>query len=470
MPYIKKLWKTRKLPKNSRIVSTFHYSNYKHKRNINVLLSKKISTFAFLFLTSQKIKMIKFDKFILDNGLKVIVHKDESTPIVAFNVLYNVGARDENPEKTGFAHLFEHLMFGGSVNIPRFDKPLEKVGGENNAFTNSDLTNYYLTLPKQNLETAFWLESDRMLSLAFSQKSLEVQKNVVVEEFKQSYLNQPYGDIWLLLKPLAYKVHPYRWPTIGKNISHIENAVMKDVKDFYNKFYNPNNAILTIAGNVELEEIKILAQKWFGPIENINIFVRHLPEEPAQENARELKVERNVPFDSIIKAYHICARTDQAYHAVDLLSDILSNGQSSRLYQELYKKQQLFSDINAYISGDIGEGLMIIEGKLIKGVTIEKAENAILNELNKICDGLIDDEELQKVKNKVESNLIFAEMSILNKAMTLSYFELLGDAGQINAETNKYLRVTKEEIIEQAKAIFKPTNCSTLFYLAKNQD
>jgi len=414
--------------------------------------------------------MIKFDKFILDNGLKVIVHKDESTPIVAFNVLYNIGARDENPEKTGFAHLFEHLMFGGSVNIPRFDKPLEKVGGENNAFTNSDLTNYYLTLPKQNLETAFWLESDRMLSLAFSQKSLEVQKNVVVEEFKQSYLNQPYGDIWLLLKPLAYKVHPYRWPTIGKNISHIENAVMKDVKDFYNKFYNPNNAILTIAGNVELEEIKILAQKWFGPIENINIFVRHLPEEPAQENARELKVERNVPFDSIIKAYHICARTDQAYHAVDLLSDILSNGQSSRLYQELYKKQQLFSDINAYISGDIGEGLMIIEGKLIKGVTIEKAENAILNELNKICDGLIDDEELQKVKNKVESNLIFAEMSILNKAMTLSYFELLGDAGQINAETNKYLRVTKEEIIEQAKAIFKPTNCSTLFYLAKNQD
>jgi len=434
------------------------------------LLSKKISTFAFLFLTSQKIKMIKFDKFILDNGLKVIVHKDESTPIVAFNVLYNIGARDENPEKTGFAHLFEHLMFGGSVNIPRFDKPLEKVGGENNAFTNSDLTNYYLTLPKQNLETAFWLESDRMLSLAFSQKSLEVQKNVVVEEFKQSYLNQPYGDIWLLLKPLAYKVHPYRWPTIGKNIVHIENAVMKDVKDFYNKFYNPNNAILTIAGNVELEEIKILAQKWFGPIENINIFVRHLPEEPAQENARELKVERNVPFDSIIKAYHICARTDQAYHAVDLLSDILSNGQSSRLYQELYKKQQLFSDINAYISGDIGEGLMIIEGKLIKGVTIEKAENAILNELNKICDGLIDDEELQKVKNKVESNLIFAEMSILNKAMTLSYFELLGDAGQINAETNKYLRVTKEEIIEQAKAIFKPTNCSTLFYLAKNQD
>ena len=414
--------------------------------------------------------MIKFDKFILDNGLKVIVHKDESTPIVAFNVLYNVGARDENPEKTGFAHLFEHLMFGGSVNIPRFDKPLEKVGGENNAFTNSDLTNYYLTLPKQNLETAFWLESDRMLSLAFSQKSLEVQKNVVVEEFKQSYLNQPYGDIWLLLKPLAYKVHPYRWPTIGKNIVHIENAVMKDVKDFYNKFYNPNNAILTIAGNVELEEIKILAQKWFGPIENKNTFVRQLPEEPVQEKARELKVERNVPFDSIIKAYHICARTDQAYHAVDLLSDILSNGQSSRLYQELYKKQQLFSDINAYISGDIGEGLMIIEGKLIKGVTIEKAENAILNELNKICDGLIDDEELQKVKNKVESNLIFAEMSILNKAMTLSYFELLGDAGQINAETNKYLRVTKEEIIEQAKAIFKPTNCSTLFYLAKNQD
>jgi zinc protease len=414
--------------------------------------------------------MIKFDKFILDNGLKVIVHKDESTPIVAVNILYNVGARDENPEKTGFAHLFEHLMFGGSVNIPRFDKPLEKVGGENNAFTNNDITNYYLSIPKQNLETAFWLESDRMLSLAFSPKSLEVQKNVVVEEFKQSYLNQPYGDIWLLIKPLAYKVHPYQWPTIGKNISHIENAVMKDVKDFYNKFYNPNNAILTVAGNVEPEEVKALAQKWFGSIENQNTFVRDLPKEPVQDMAREITVERDVPFDSIMKAYHICSRTDKNYHAVDLLSDLLSNGQSSRLYRELYKKQQLFSDINAYISADIGEGLFIVEGKLIKGVSMEKAENAIEKELNKICDGLIDDEELQKVKNKIESNLIFAEMSILNKAMTLSYFELLGDVAQINDETNKYLSVTKEQIIEQAKNIFKPSNCSTLHYLAKKQD
>ena len=414
--------------------------------------------------------MIKFDKFILDNGLKVIVHKDESTPIVAVNILYNVGARDENPEKTGFAHLFEHLMFGGSVNIPRFDKPLEKVGGENNAFTNNDITNYYLSLPKQNLETAFWLESDRMLSLAFSPKSLEVQKNVVVEEFKQSYLNQPYGDIWLLIKPLAYKVHPYQWPTIGKNIAHIENAVMKDVKDFYNKFYNPNNAILTVAGNVEPEEVKALAQKWFGSIENQNTFVRDLPKEPVQDMAREITVERDVPFDSIMKAYHICSRTDKNYHAVDLLSDLLSNGQSSRLYRELYKKQQLFSDINAYISGDIGEGLFIVEGKLIKGVSMEKAENAIEKELNKICAGLIDDEELQKVKNKIESNLIFAEMSILNKAMTLSYFELLGDVAQINDETNKYLSVTKEQIIEQAKNIFKPSNCSTLHYLAKKQN
>ncbi len=414
--------------------------------------------------------MIKFDNFILDNGLKVIVHQDKSTPIVAVNVLYNVGAKDENPEKTGFAHLFEHLMFGGSVNIPRFDKPLEQVGGENNAFTNNDITNYYLSIPKQNLETAFWLESDRMLSLAFSAKSLEVQKNVVVEEFKQSYLNQPYGDIWLLIKPLAYKVHPYQWPTIGKNIAHIENAVMKDVKDFYNKFYNPNNAILTVAGNVESDEVKTLAQKWFGTIENQNIFVRDLHKEPAQEAARELTVKRDVPFDSIMKVFHICSRTDKAYHAIDLLSDILSNGHSSRLYQELYKKQQLFSEINAYISGDIDEGLLIVEGKLIKGISMEKAENAILNELNKICDGLIDDEELQKVKNKVESNLIFAEMNILNKAMTLSYFELLGDAAQINEETNKYLSVTKEQIIEQAKNIFKPSNCSTLHYLAKNQD
>ncbi|MBE9491597.1 MAG: insulinase family protein, partial [Bacteroidetes bacterium] len=258
--------------------------------------------------------MIDFDKFELNNGLKVIVHQDTSTPIVAMNILYDVGARDEDPDKTGFAHLFEHLMFGGSENIPKYDVPLENAGGENNAFTNNDITNYYLTIPKQNMELAFWLESDRMLQLAFSEKSLEVQRNVVIEEFKQSYLNQPYGDIWLLLRPLAYKLHPYQWTTIGKDISHIENATRKDVKAFYRKFYNPNNAILTVAGDIEMKEIEKLAQKWFGSIESFPKHERNLPLEPKQLEQRHLRVKRNVPFDSIYKAYHMCKRTDEDYY------------------------------------------------------------------------------------------------------------------------------------------------------------
>ncbi len=411
--------------------------------------------------------MIKFDRFSLENGLRIIVHKDESTPIVAVNILYNVGSKDENPDKTGFAHLFEHLMFGGSINIPKYDTPLEKVGGENNAFTNNDITDFYLLIPEQNLETAFWLESDRMFQLAFSPKSLEVQKNVVIEEFKQSYLNQPYGDVWLLLKPLAYKKHPYRWPTIGKKISHIENTKMQDVKAFYKKFYNPNNAIMTIAGNVETEYIKDLSRKWFAPIEREENYKRNLPVEPEQKEPRSLTVERDVPFDAIYKAFHICARKDKQYHSIDLLSDILSNGDSSRFNKKLIKKQKIFSEINAYLSGDIDKGLFIISGKLIRGVSMKDAENAINNEIDNIKNELVSPIELQKVKNKIESTLEFSKMNILNKAMNLSYAELLGDASLINDEINKYLSVTKEQIKEQANSIFKDTNCSTLYYLSK---
>ncbi len=327
--------------------------------------------------------MINFDRFELNNGLKVIVHKDTSTTIVVVNILYNVGAKDEESDKTGFAHLFEHLMFGGSVNIPKYDEPLERVGGENNAFTNNDITNYYLTLPKQNIETAFWLESDRLLSLAFSQKSLEVQRNVVIEEYKQRYLNQPYGDAWLLLKPLAYKVHPYRWATIGKEISHIENANMDDVKYFFEKYYRPNNAILTIAGDVQLSEIKKLSQKWFGHLKRGKGFERTIPVEPEQTESRKLVVKRDVPYDAIYKAFHMCARVDKEYHTVDLMSDILSNGKSSRLYVELVKKQKIFSEINAYLTGDFHKGLFVISANLIKGVKIEEAEAAINYELEK---------------------------------------------------------------------------------------
>jgi zinc protease len=409
--------------------------------------------------------MIKFEKFVLPNGLRVIVHKDVSTPIVAMNILYDVGARDEDPEHTGFAHLFEHLMFGGSVNIPKYDEPLQRAGGENNAFTNSDITNYYLTFPKQNLETAFWLESDRMAGLAFSKKSLDVQRNVVTEEFKQSYLNQPYGDVYLLLKPLAYKVHPYQWNTIGKNIKHIQEATMSQVKAFFKKFYCPNNAIMVIAGDVDVKEIKKLSEKWFGPIPKGPANKRKLPIEPEQKKARKLSVKRKVPSDTIYKAYHCCGRTDKEYHATDLLSDVLSNGKSSRLFQELLMKRKLFSDINAYISGDIDKGLFTVTGRLIKGVTMDVAEKAINEELKKVQKH-IEESELEKVKNKIEATLIFSEMNVLNKAMNLAYNELLGEADLINTEIDRYRAVTADMIKEQAREIFKEENCSTLYYNA----
>ncbi len=410
--------------------------------------------------------MIEFEKFKLENGLKLIVHKDTSTPIVAINILYNVGSRDEDPDKTGFAHLFEHLMFGGSVNIPKYDVPLENAGGENNAFTNNDITNYYLTIPRQNLDLAFWLESDRMLDLAFSEKSLDVQRNVVIEEFKQSYLNQPYGDAWLLLKPLAYKVHPYQWSTIGKEIAHIENATMKDVKAFYSKFYNPNNAIITVAGDVDPDEVHALARKWFGPIGNNGHYERNLTKEPVQTEARNLSVERNVPIHAMYKVFHMCSRKDAQYHAADLLSDILSNGDSARLNINLVKQKQIFSEIDAYITGDMDNGLIVFSGKLVNNVKMEDAENALNEEIEKIRTDYVGSEELQKVKNKIESTLEFSEMSVLNKAMNLSYSELLGDADLINKEIDKYNAVTREAIKKSAEDFLSKENCSSLYYYA----
>ncbi|MGE0567373.1 MAG: M16 family metallopeptidase [Bacteroidia bacterium] len=412
--------------------------------------------------------MIKFEKFTLNNGLKVIVHQDNTTPIVAFNLLYNVGARDEDENKTGFAHLFEHLMFGGSINIPNFDEPLQFVGGDNNAFTSNDITNYYITLPKNNLETAFWLDSDRMLSLAFTEKSLEVQRQVVIEEFKQTYLNQPYGDVWLLLRPLVYQTHPYKWATIGKEISHIENATMQNVKDFFYKHYLPNNAILSVAGDVSVSEIEQLAEKWFGNIPSGNVPKRNLPKEPKQTEERRLKVERNVPANAIYKAYHMCKKTDKDFYATDLLSDVLSLGNSSRLYQSLVKEQKLFSEISAYVMGSFDEGLFIISGNLQEKVSFEEAEKAIELELQKIKEVLVHDKELEKVKNKIISTLLFSETSVLNKAMNLAISELLGDANDVNTEEEKYMKVTPEDIKRIANNILIPTNCSTLIYAKKN--
>lgn len=412
--------------------------------------------------------MVKFDRFILDNGLTVLVHEDPTTPMAVVNILYNVGARDEDSSQTGFAHLFEHLMFGGSINIPSYDEPLQRVGGENNAFTSNDITNYYVTLPAVNLETAFWLESDRMLNLAFSDKSLEVQRNVVCEEFKQRYLNQPYGDVMLKLRPLAYTMHPYSWPTIGKELKHIEDARIEDVKAFFKKHYSPVNAIMVVGGKVTTAEVERLAKKWFGDIPAGDKYLRDLPAEPLQTEPRRQVHYADVPVNAIYIAFHVPAKNDQGYYEADLIGDILSRGNSSRLYNSLIKDRKLFTDINASLTGSSDPGLLIIDGRPSEGVSIEDAEAAIWDVLNELSEELVQENELNKVKNKIESTMVFAEMSLLDKAMNLAYFEVLGDANALNVETARYLRVSAHDIQRQAKSIFRKENSSTLLYLSNS--
>jgi zinc protease len=412
--------------------------------------------------------MIQYDRFVLDNGLRVIVHEDHSTPMAVVNVMYDVGARDEDPNKTGFAHLFEHLMFGGSINIPEYDDALQIAGGENNAYTTNDLTNYYIQIPAENLETAFWLESDRMLSLAFSEKSLDVQRKVVCEEFKEHYINKPYGDVWHKLRELAYKVHPYKWMTIGQKLSHIENAQLSDVKSFFFKHYRPVNAILVVSGHVQLDQVKRLAEKWFGPIPMGEKYLRNLPREPKQTEARLLEVEATVPLDAFYKNWHIAPRLNKGYYTADLISDILSGGGSSRLYQALVKEKQLFSQIDCYHMGSIDAGLLTIEGKLVKGVKMHDAEKAVNEEVEKMQTDLVSESELQKVKNKTESMIAFEDMTIMNRANSLALYELLGDAEMMNTELNRYQQVTVEDIKEAANEIFDEGNSSTMHYFSKN--
>jgi zinc protease len=412
--------------------------------------------------------MINFEKFTLANGLRVIVHQDTSTPMAVMNIMYDVGSRDENPDRTGFAHLFEHLMFGGSVNIPNYDEPLQMAGGENNAYTTDDLTNYYIQLPAENLETAFWLESDRMLSLSFSEKSLEVQRKVVVEEFKEHYIAKPYGDVWHKMRDLAYKKHPYRWMTIGKELSHIENVRLEDVKEFFFKYYRPVNAIMVVAGNVTTEKVKALAEKWFGDIPSGEKYKRNVPQEPEQKEERKIEVKANVPLDALYKTWHIYPRLDRKYYITDLLADILSGGGSSRLYQSLVKEKQLFSNIECYHFGTADAGLLCIEGKLVKGIKMEDAEKAIETELDKIKNELVDEAELQKVKNKTESMIAFEDMSVMNRANSLAYYEWLGDASWMNFELDKYGSVTTEDILQESRNIFRKENSNTLYYYSGN--
>jgi zinc protease len=411
--------------------------------------------------------MVNFERFTLANGLRVLVHRDDTTPMAVLNILYDVGARDENPEQTGFAHLFEHLMFGGSVNIPSYDEPLQMVGGENNAFTSNDMTNYYITLPAANLETAFWLESDRMLSLAFSEKSLQVQRDVVCEEFKQRYLNQPYGDVWLKLRPMVYQKHPYQWATIGKELAHIEDAKIEDVKAFFKKHYNPQNAIMVVGGNVKLEEVKLLAEKWFGPIAAGEKYERNLPQEPKQSEAVIDSIVADVPLNAIYKVFKMPGRMEPGYAAVDLLSDILSQGKSARLYQNLVQQNPVFSDIKAYNYGSIDTGMFVIEGKPLPGIDINEANDLIWKELDRLKVEAVSEEELTKVKNKFESARQFGEMSLLDKAMNLAFYELFGDANLINTDIDTYMSVTTQDMQAQAQALFTREGDTTLFYLAQ---
>lgn len=425
-------------------------------KNFTALKSKKWVIFEIL--------MIPFQEFILDNGLRVIVHEDHTVQIAVMNILYDVGSRDENPDKTGFAHLFEHLMFGGSKNIPSYDEPLQLVGGENNAFTNTDITNYYLTVPAANLETGFWLESDRMLSLSFDPKVLEVQRKVVIEEFKQRYLNQPYGDVWLKLRPLAYQKHPYQWATIGKEISHIENATLDDVKDFFFAHYLPNNAVLVVAGNVTTDQVRQLSEKWFGSIPSGKKKERKLPEEPQQKEKRILTIEANVPANALYKTFHMPGRFHSDYYAVDMLSDILSRGESSRLYQALVKEKEIFNSISSFVMGTIDPGLMVVNGRLKVGMKLEDAENEVDKVLLKIVSEGVTENELQKVKNQSAASLEFGEVEVINRAMNLAFSSLSGDANLVNKEIDNIEKVTTGDIQRVATKILQKENSSVMYY------
>jgi len=410
--------------------------------------------------------MINFNRFSLENGLRILVHEDRSTPLIAMNILYDVGSRDEDPSRTGLAHLFEHLMFGGSLNIPDYDTPLQLVGGENNAFTNNDITNYYLTIPSENIETGFWLESDRMLELDFSQKNLDTQKSVVTQEFNQRYLNQPYGDAILKLRPLAYKVHPYRWPTIGMDMKHIINTDLEQIRKFFFSHYAPNNAILALTGNIDYDLAFKLSQKWFGPIEKRTIQTRNLPAEPEQTEERILTIESDVPSTALYKVWHIGGRKSDDFYTLDLITDLLAGGESGRLYTKLVREEKLFSEINAYLTADIDPGLIIVQGKLMKGVDVHFADEAVNKVINSLLVSNGIKEEMEKVKNKFESSTVFSNTSILNKAANLSMFELLGNPGLINSEVEAYRNVTYEMITETVKRYFIRTNCSTINYIS----
>lgn len=414
--------------------------------------------------------MIQFDSFTLNNGLKVIVNRDNKTPLVAVNLLYKVGAKNEDPQATGFAHLFEHLMFSGSKNFQSYDQACQMMGGESNAFTNNDFTNYYLTLPADFLPHALDLEADRMQNLNINVQSLEVQRNVVIEEFKQRYINQPYGDLWAEIRRLAYKVHPYKWQTIGSDISHIENASLEQVRSFYDNFYQPSNAILSISGNVSLSSVKEEVERAFGKMEYKRTIFPAYSMEPQQKDNRRIKVFRDVPSNVICIIFPMSRRKDRQYFVQDLLSDVLSNGKSSRMYQGLVVEQKLFTEINAFISGDDDAGLFIVMGKYCDGISLEQGEEAIWHELKSVCENPVSEQELRKMKNKNEASATFSNMKILDKAMNLAYYAHLGEPDRINKEREFYNSVTIRDLQQAAEQMFHLDCHSVLYYLKNDRD
>ena len=406
--------------------------------------------------------MIEFESYKLKNGLKVILHHDSTTPMVVVNTLYDVGARDEHEDKTGFAHLFEHLMFGGSINIEDFDQELQKAGGESNAFTSNDLTNYYEIIPANNIETALWLESDRMLSLAFTEKSLEVQRSVVIEEFKQRYLNQPYGDVWLELRPLVYEKHPYKWATIGKDITHIEKAEMSDVRAFFKKHYNPANAILCVSGNFINKEVKALIEKYYGEIPGGIKPARLLPSEPNTNKFKTKSINRDVPADAFYYAFKMSERKSAGFYLGDFLSDAIGKDQSSLLNIRLKKELGLVSEINAFITGSIDDGLFLITGKLSENIDFETLDKALWEKIDEIKETGFTERKLKSLKNKLSTSKAFQDQGLLNRSINLCMFELLGDANGINEEEEIYQRIENKDILGFAKTTLVKDNCALL--------
>ncbi len=411
--------------------------------------------------------MIPYTKKILPNGLTVVVNRDRASKLAAVNILYKVGARNEDPRRTGFAHLFEHLMFRGTREIPNFDLPVQMASGDNNAFTNNDYTDFYITLPKDNLETALWLESDRMEGLDITPAKLEAEKKVVIEEFRQRYLNQPYGDQTMLLRALAYKVHPYRWAAIGLTTDHIAEATLEDVEAFYRTHYRPSNAVLSISADIEEERMLELAEKWFAPLADRPADAAPIPQEPAQTEARREEVERDVPAPTVTVAYHMGGRTDAGFYTADLVSDLLAGGDSGRLYTHLVKERRLLSSVNAYVTGDVDPGLFVFTGQLLPGVTPGEAEAAFREEIETLQTASATAREIEKVKNKFEANTLFGELNVMNKAMNLGFYEMLGDLALINREVGLYRAVGDDDIRSFSSRTFRPENSSTLIYNTK---